>query len=192
MAMMLVEALNMSSKEASSVLPSVAAINCPDSSTLLQVMASCKGIDTRYRSHSGKCNNALHPTWGAAMEAYVRLLPPEYADGVSLPKTDLPSARDVSSKVHAGGLDLKHPYLMALTALFGQFLVHDLAHTPKMELPDGAKLKCCDVEFEHFHPECFPIRADNVIGCMEYARSAPHPGNSLQVILINISVSLKY
>ncbi|XP_053983818.1 peroxidasin-like isoform X1 [Hylaeus anthracinus] len=180
MAVMLVEALNMSSKEASSVLPSVAAINCPESSSFLQVMASCRGLDSRYRTHTGKCNNGLHPTWGAALEAYVRFLPPEYVDGVSMPRTDLPSAREVSSKVHSGGLDLKHPYLMALTALFGQFLIHDLAHTPKMELPDGAKLKCCDVDYEHFHPECFPIRADNTIGCMEYSRSAPHPGNSLQ------------
>lgn len=181
MAVMLVEALNMSSKEATSVLPSVAPINCPDSPTFLQVMASCKKIDPRYRTHSGKCNNGLHPTWGAALEAYVRFLPPEYVDGVSLPRIDLPSARYVSLNVHSGGSDLKHPYLMALTALFGQFLVHDLAHTPKMELPDGAKLKCCDVDYEHFHPECFPIRADNALGCMEYSRSAPHPGNSLQV-----------
>lgn len=180
MAVMLVEALNMSSKEATSVLPSVAPINCPDSPTFLQVMASCKRIDPRYRTHSGKCNNGLHPTWGAALEAYVRFLPPEYVDGVSLPRINLPSARDVSLNVHSGGSDLKHPYLMALTALFGQFLVHDLAHTPKIELPDGAKLKCCDVDYEHFHPECFPIRADNAVGCMEYSRSAPHPGNSLQ------------
>ncbi|XP_076221043.1 peroxidasin isoform X2 [Nomia melanderi] len=180
MATMLVEALNMSSREASSVLPSVAAINCPDSSTFLQVMASCKQFDSQYRTHSGRCNNGLHPTWGAALEPYIRLLPPEYMDGVSLPRTDLPSAREVSLKVHSGGLDVKHPYLMALTALFGQFLVHDLAHTPKMELPDGAKLKCCNVDYEHFHPECFPIRADNAVGCMEYSRSAPHPGNSFQ------------
>ena len=155
--------------------------HCPDSPTFLQVMASCKRIDPRYRTHSGKCNNGLHPTWGAALEAYVRFLPPEYVDGVSLPRINLPSARDVSLNVHSGGSDLKHPYLMALTALFGQFLVHDLAHTPKIELPDGAKLKCCDVDYEHFHPECFPIRADNAVGCMEYSRSAPHPGNSLQV-----------
>ncbi|XP_048260706.1 peroxidasin isoform X3 [Bombus terrestris] len=180
MAVMLVEALNMSSKEASSVLPSVTAISCPDSPTYLQVMASCKMIDPRYRTHSGKCNNGLHPTWGAALEAYIRFLPTEYVDGVSLPRIDLPSARDVSLRVHSGGSDLKHPYLMALTALFGQFLIHDLAHTPKMELPDGARLKCCDVDYEHFHPECFPIRANNVVGCMEYSRSAPHPGNSLQ------------
>lgn len=186
MATMLVEALNMSSKEASSVLPSVAAIHCPDSSTFLQTMASCKQFDSQYRTHSGRCNNGLHPTWGAALEPYIRLLPPEYMDGVSLPRTDLPSAREVSLKVHSGGLDVKHPYLMALTALFGQFLVHDLAHTPKMELPDGAKLKCCNVDYEHFHPECFPIRADNAVGCMEYSRSAPHPGNSFQVTRIFI------
>ncbi|KAK9304396.1 hypothetical protein QLX08_004185 [Tetragonisca angustula] len=180
MAVMLVEALNMSSKEASSVLPSVAAISCPDSPTFLQVMNSCKNVDPRYRTHTGKCNNGLHPTWGAAMEAYVRFLLSDYVDGVSLPRTDLPSAREVSLRVHSGGSDVKHPYLMALTALFGQFLVHDLAHTPKMELPNGGKLKCCDVDYEHFHPECFPIRADNPVGCMEYSRSAPHPGNSLQ------------
>ncbi|KAG7190439.1 hypothetical protein KM043_006544 [Ampulex compressa] len=180
MAVMLVEALNMSSKEASSVLPTVAAILCPEPSNYLRVMADCKKIEQRYRTHTGRCNNALHSTWGAALEAYVRLLPAEYEDGVSLPRRDLPSAREVSSKVHAGGLDVRHPYLMALTALYGQFLAHDLAHTPRMELPDGGRLKCCDVDYENFHPECFPIRADNPTGCMEYARSAPHPGNSLQ------------
>nr|XP_050845727.1 peroxidasin-like isoform X1 [Vespula vulgaris] len=180
MSVMLVEALNMSSKEASSILPSVAAFGCSDPPNLLKIMSECKKIDPRYRTHTGRCNNVLHPTWGAALEAYIRLLPPEYQDGVSLPRTDLPSAREVSSNVHSGGQDLKHPYLMALTALFAQFLAHDLAHTPRMELPDGTRLKCCDVDYENFHPECFPIRADNAIGCMEYSRSAPHPGNSLQ------------
>ncbi|XP_071625801.1 probable oxidoreductase PXDNL isoform X2 [Temnothorax longispinosus] len=180
MAVMLVEALNMSSKQASLVLPTVAAILCPDSPSFLRIISECKKTDVRYRTHTGRCNNPLHPTWGAALEAYVRFLPPEYEDGVSLPRMRLPSAREVSSKVHAGGLDLRHPYLMALTALFGQFLAHDLAHTPRMELPDGARLKCCDVDYENFHPECFPIRAERPIGCMEYSRSAPHPGNSLQ------------
>ncbi|KAL0130042.1 hypothetical protein PUN28_001968 [Cardiocondyla obscurior] len=180
MAVMLVEALNMSSKQASLILPTVAAVLCPDSPSFLRIISECKKTDVRYRTHTGRCNNPLHPTWGAALEAYVRFLPPEYEDGVTLPRTKLPSAREVSSKVHAGGLDLKHPYLMALTALFSQFLAHDLAHTPRMELPDGARLKCCDVDYENFHPECFPIRAEQPIGCMEYSRSAPHPGNSLQ------------
>lgn len=181
MAMMLAKALNMSSEQATSVLPTVATALCPDSPSFFRILSECRKTDVRYRTHTGRCNNPLHPTWGAALEAYVRFLPPEYEDGVSLPRIKLPSAREVSSKVHSGGLDLKHPYLMALTALFSQFLAHDLAHTPKMELPDGARLKCCDVEYENFHPECFPIRAEQPVHCMEYSRSAPHPGNSLQV-----------
>lgn len=187
MTMMLVEALNMSSEQASLLLPTVAAILCPDSPSFLRVMFECKKTDVRYRTHTGQCNNPLHPTWGAALEAYVRFLPPEYEDGVSLPRMKLPSAREVSSKIHSGGLDLKHPHLMALTALFSQFLAHDLAHTPRMELPDGTRLKCCNVDYENFHPECFPIRAEQPVGCMEYSRSAPHPGNSLHVIINTIS-----
>ncbi|XP_066582372.1 peroxidasin-like [Prorops nasuta] len=180
MAVMLVEALNMSSKEALSVLPSVGTIVCPDSPSCLKILSQCRRTNTRYRTHTGRCNNALHPTWGSALEAYTRMLSPEYEDGVSMPKLALPSAREVTTRVHSGGLDLRHPYLMALTALFGEFLAHDLSHTPKMELPDGGRLKCCDVEYEHFHPECFPIQADNAIGCMEYTRSAPHPGSIVQ------------
>ncbi|XP_015600962.1 peroxidasin homolog [Cephus cinctus] len=181
MSVMLVEALRMSPKDALALLPSVGTTICAeDTLKFIRMMRECNNIDNRYRTYNGRCNNAIHPTWGAALEAYSRFLPPEYKDGVSLPRTDLPSARDVSSKIHAGGPDIKHPYLMALAALFGQFLAHDLAHTPKMVLPDGTRLKCCDVEFENFHPECFPILAENSIQCMEYSRSAPHPGNVFQ------------
>ena len=76
----------------------------------------------------------------------------------------------------------RHPALMALTALFGEFVAHDLAHTPRMSLPNEERLKCCNVPYDRFHPECMPIRSeDETGGCMEYARSAPHPGNAHQV-----------
>lgn len=186
MAMIIVEALNMPPENVVSLLPSVGTFVCSGDTAIDYAKNSveCKRRATqRYRTHTGRCNNYLHPTWGGALEAYARFLPPEYQDGVSLPRTKLPSARDVSTKIHAGGPDLKHPHLMALTALFGQFIANDLAHTPRMELTGGIRLKCCDVDYENFHPECFPIRADNHVGCMEYSRSAPHPGNSLQVSL---------
>ena len=43
----------------------------------------------------------------------------------------------------------------------------------------GQRLKCCNVEFEDFHPECYPIKiAENDpfykkfgLQCQEYARS---------------------
>lgn len=130
-----------------------------------------------YRTHSGRCNNVNHHNWGAALEAYARYLPAEYEDGISLPKSEgLPSARQVSYKIHYESPDTRHPHLMALTAFFAQFIAHDLSHTPRMELPDGTRLKCCQVEYSFFHPECFPIKTDDPVGCMEYSRSAPHPG----------------
>uniref|UniRef100_A0ABD2WTZ2 Peroxidase n=1 Tax=Trichogramma kaykai TaxID=54128 RepID=A0ABD2WTZ2_9HYME len=147
----------------------------------LSLIGECRKFDARYRSHSGRCNNPLYPARGAALEAYVRFLPANYSDGVSLPSPGMPSARLVSSVMHSGGADLKHPALMALTALFGEFVAHDLSHTPRMGLPNGERLKCCDVTYERFHPECMPIPAEHETGgCMEYARSAPHPGNSHQ------------
>ncbi|XP_028982628.1 peroxidasin homolog [Diachasma alloeum] len=180
MAIILVEALHMSPRDAVSLLPAMTLTPsiCHDTGNVFARTASeCKGVNLKYRTHSGKCNNPVHPNWGAGLEAYGRALPPEYQDGVSLPKTMFPSARQVSTTVHSGGHDARHPFLMAMTPLFGQFVAHDLAHTPKIELNGGERLKCCEVEFEYFHPECFPIRADAPVGCMEYARSAIHPGN---------------
>ena len=44
----------------------------------------------------------------------------------------------------------------------------------------GQRLKCCNVDFEHFHPECYPIKiaandpfyGKSNLRCQEYARSA--------------------
>ncbi|XP_046486712.1 peroxidase isoform X1 [Neodiprion pinetum] len=187
-AMMLVAAMNMTPHEAVAILPSMgpAAFGLCDSNSeeFFEIIESCESTicpsRMKYRSQSGRCNNPKHSNWGTAFESYVRLLPAEYADGVSLPRfLNLPSARDVSLGVHSGLPDQPHPHLMALAALFGQFIAYDLSHTPKVELPDGTKLKCCDVSYEHFHSECFPIKTgDNTAThCMEYTRSAPDPGN---------------
>ncbi|UYV62424.1 hypothetical protein LAZ67_2000499 [Cordylochernes scorpioides] len=35
----------------------------------------------RFRAYSGHCNNVQHPLWGSALTRYLRLLPPNYADG---------------------------------------------------------------------------------------------------------------
>lgn len=187
-ATMLVEAMNMTPNEAAAVLPSMGmatALICDDSpQKFIPTGVECfpgRDFNLKYRRQSGRCNNPMHPTWGSALGSYTRLLPAEYMDGVSLPRwSSLPSARDVSLGVHSGGDDQPHPHLMALAALFGQFVAHDLSHTPKVELPDGARLKCCDVKYEHFHPECFPIKVndESTARCMEYTRSAPHPGNT--------------
>jgi hypothetical protein len=49
---------------------------------------------------------------------------------------------------------------MAVTAIWGEFIYHDVSHTPQMAGFLGQRLKCCGVEFESFHPECYPIKVE--------------------------------
>ena len=136
----------------------------------------------KYRAYNGYCNNVQSPNWGVANRRYLRYLPPDYGDGISIPRQDsrnhfLPSSRQVSLTVHTDS-DLPHPHLMAITAVWGEFIYHDVSHTPQMAGFLGQRLKCCGVTFESFHPECYPIKIpenDTVYGqlglkCQEYTR----------------------
>ena len=68
---------------------------------------------------------------------------------------------------------------MVIAAVWIQFIYHDVAHTPQMAGHLGQRLKCCNVEFEDFHPECYPIKISQNdpfykkfgLQCQEYARS---------------------
>lgn len=90
----------------------------------------------KYRAFNGYCNNVQNPKWGNAITRYLRFLPANYGDGVSVPRQAsggdfLPSARSVSLAIH-GDHEVPHKYMTAIAAVFGQFLAHDLAHTPQM------------------------------------------------------------
>ncbi|KAM7295225.1 uncharacterized protein ISCGN_024730 [Ixodes scapularis] len=116
-----------------------------------------------FRSLSGRCNNLRKPNLGKVGHSFRRVLPGLYEDGVSAPRSrsvtgsPLPSPRLVSFAVHG---DLSHPhqrYTMMLMQL-GQFIDHDIAHTPLSEGADGATLRCraCNSP-ERVNKECFPI-----------------------------------
>jgi len=137
----------------------------------------------KYRAYNGYCNNVQNPNWGVANRRYLRYLPPDYGDGISIPRQDsgnqfLPSARQVSLTVHTDS-DIPHPHLMSVTAIWGEFIYHDVSHTPQMAGFLGQRLKCCGVTFESFHPECYPIKipendtayGDLGLKCQEYTRS---------------------
>src|SRR5688572_30783574 len=51
------------------------------------------------RTYDGTGNNLLNKAWGASGQEFNRVAPPTYADGISIPATDLPSARLVSNAV---------------------------------------------------------------------------------------------
>lgn len=87
-------------------------------------------MKSRYRTISGHCNNLKHPSWGATKTPYSRYLPPDYADGLTLPRVSqtgdpLPSARLITSMVHVDSDEPSNDYSM-LFASWGQILNHDV------------------------------------------------------------------
>lgn len=90
----------------------------------------------KFRAFNGYCNNVQNPKWGNSNTRYLRFLPADYGDGVSMPRQTesgqfLPSARAVSLTVHRE-VDAPHKHMTAMSAVFGEFLFHDLTHTPQM------------------------------------------------------------
>ncbi|XP_076035339.1 salivary peroxidase/catechol oxidase-like [Oratosquilla oratoria] len=147
----------------------------------------------KFRAFNGYCNNVQNPKWGNANTRFLRFLPANYGDGVSVPRQAvsgdfLPSARVISLTIH-GDEDASHKYMTAVASAFGEFLTHDLSHTPQMAGYIGQRLRCCGVNFNDFHPECYPIRLpdnDPIYSplkerCQEYVRSgtAPRTGCTL-------------
>ncbi len=86
-----------------------------------------------FRSIDGVGNNTMHPEWGAAETAFLRVVPADYADGVSAAAgNDRPSARLISNLVVAqddADIPNAHGYSDFLWQ-WGQFLDHDLDETP--------------------------------------------------------------
>lgn len=149
----------------------------------------CDSTDP-YRSADGTCNNNVtEPLWGRAGATYVRELTPQYDDGIDSFRRQkngaaLPSARRVADT--ATTVDSKENFtdskLNGLAWAFGQFVMHDIAHTPITEGADGKHISCCD-NLEprpdaDSHPACAAMRDDNGGrmergNCMEFVRSIP-------------------
>lgn len=88
----------------------------------------------KYRTPDGTCNNIVNSRWGSTGSALQRLLPPKYGDGVNSPRAQangapLPSARLVSNRL-AQESDRPSDNVTLILMQWGQFLDHDLTHTP--------------------------------------------------------------
>ncbi|KAL9898512.1 peroxidasin homolog cardinal [Glossina fuscipes fuscipes] len=148
---------------------------------------SCN-FNAKYRQANGECNNKKHPRYyGATLVPYRRMVNPDYGDGISSPRgssrndSALPSARDVSLKIHRASYDTDSNFTIML-AVFGQFLDHDITATSLSTSQEGESINCCVVH-DSKHPECFPvvILPDDPyyskfnVTCMNFVRSAPAP-----------------
>lgn len=148
---------------------------------------------TKYRSPDGLCNNLKNREWGKSLTAYERFMPPDYADGLTLPRASidggpLPSPRKVSLALTPDA-DVPDQISTLMVMQFAQFIDHDLTLTGVSRFANGSVITCCHPELlanptkRHF--ACMPIElpSDDPFfaqfrqSCLEFVRSvaAPRP-----------------
>lgn len=150
----------------------------------------CPNYNSKYRTFDGSCNNLRHPYWGKSFVCHIRLLPPDYSDGLHAPRLsysgyNLPNPRLLSNLVHK---DLPlDAYYTHFKMAWGQFLNHDITHTPVHSsylnnVKKYGDLDCCR---QRYHKQCLPIdvvpapydymynKYNNT--CINFVRSAPCP-----------------
>ena len=153
---------------------------------------SCSATNIRcgfdiYRSADGSCNNLREPRYGMADTSLNRIMVPEYGNGVdalrrSVTGAPLPSARLLSTKLATDlrNTDQKHTYI---TMTFGQFVDHDITHSPIMKRDDNRDIDCCRSggttdEDKFCAPIDIPASDPFFRGrsrCMNLVRSVPAP-----------------
>jgi hypothetical protein len=85
------------------------------------------------RSYDGTGNNVANPDWGAVNARLLRASRADYADDISEPAGSYrPSPRLISNTIADQSEDLISDRLLsAMIYAFGQFIDHDLDHTPR-------------------------------------------------------------
>ena len=141
----------------------------------------------KYRQLDGTCNNLRHPNYGRLGTPFQRILLPDYGQGsLEVPRKragdnfELPPARRVSNTL-AGGANKRDQARSLLLMQFGQFIDHDITHTPAYESAD-----CCkenkDFPTSFNAEKCYPIRVADQdpfwrggLTCMDFSRSLSSP-----------------
>lgn len=119
---------------------------------------------SKYRSADGSCNVKA---WGKSLTSYIRLIKPQYADGIQEPRPPvrgkaLPSARYISREL------IKESDVTDSSKTLGlmqwtEFIELDLAHTPVRKMVHSSNsITCCrhDGGFpapRYIHPACMPV-----------------------------------
>ncbi|XP_067682268.1 peroxidasin-like isoform X2 [Haliotis asinina] len=131
-------------------------------------------VNDKFRSADGSCNNLANPDWGQSFIPMRRFLPPQYGDGISLPRTigsdgsPLASPRLVSTTLHTADVDTtSQSDVTHMVMQWAQFLDHDFASTAVERGADGSTITCCEDDVPDDIPvsslnltdrrQCFPI-----------------------------------
>ncbi|XP_011500916.1 PREDICTED: peroxidase-like [Ceratosolen solmsi marchali] len=146
-------------------------------------------VESKYRTYDGSCNNIQNPKWGSAFTGYGRLLFPQYADGIQMPRKEqgvrgLPNPRAVSVSLASQCDKVDVSRTLALMQ-WSQFVSHDIAYTPVRKMIwTGKPISCCRSDDQwplprYIHPDCQAISVaenDPIYGkfrvrCLNYVRS---------------------
>ncbi|XP_017269115.1 eosinophil peroxidase [Kryptolebias marmoratus] len=162
-------------------------------------LVSCSDIPNLYKYQTGSniCNNLKNTRWGASNIPFVRWLPSEYEDRLSLPKGWtagkkvnnhlLPLVREVSNRILATANDdvNSDPLYTFMVTLFGQWTDHDLTFTPHSPSIRSFNMGVnCEDTCANTEP-CFPIKfpandprlQSSLKECMPFFRSSPACGS---------------
>ena len=152
-------------QELMDVLPNIDLTDVMEIPTLFQCDEQTLPCDhtTKYRTMTGWCNNLNFPEYGKSVRAFTRLLAPAYDDGLMSPRSrsvtgsPLPSPRLVSVNIH-NDVSAPHVRYSLMLMQWGQFIDHDITHTPVNRGFADSILDCkaCDSN-SRVHPECLPI-----------------------------------
>ncbi|CAK1544082.1 unnamed protein product [Leptosia nina] len=117
---------------------------------------------SRYRTYDGSCNNLENPGWGIPQQPYKRLLPFNYADGiskfpVSVTGEELPNVREISQTAFPDKV-VQDPKWNLNAQQWGQFVSHDMSLTASTD----SNAVCCDANGQlgpdaFTDPVCAPI-----------------------------------
>lgn len=142
----------------------------------------------RYPTVDGSCNNRIDISRGKAFRPLKRLVPVNYDDGFgtlrkSVLEEELPLARTVSNVIQ-NPVPAKDAEINHMFTQWGQYIVHDLVHTPVVVTPKGD----LDCNCENPSAECInlPIPEDDVQfqngtkTCFSLPRSIPTPNSKCQ------------
>ncbi|XP_037820579.1 uncharacterized protein LOC119609748 [Lucilia sericata] len=130
---------------------------------------------SKYRLPTGECNNVSHRKWGARGDVFLRLLAPDYADGISQPRSShgthaLPDAEFVIEQLQKHiDPEVRHPHITAMLPAWGQLLANDLIEVSQLPM-EG---KCCKSSTERNPREVEQCYVRSGADCKEYRRSAP-------------------
>ena len=111
----------------------------------------------KYRREDGKCTNLKKTNWGSSFHCQRRLLPPDYADGISkirvaVDGSPLPNARFIT-KTLMPDIEVYDTVWTSLKMIWGQFVAHDIFKT---FMYFGGNVSCCPdkqtpKEFIHYY-----------------------------------------